>query len=372
MLDAHRDYIAERLQSALPEVIRVYSQIATVGTERRNVRWSKAASNLLQTDMKKFLQQCGTRYVRGVFAGHMLDESVHFQLTAKSHSTSDATSLSVGVANLFSASAAFSDADASYSQIATVTLTSYGKGALSVPPLPSPAPAPQGGAAPGGSPPPAHAADAPDKPKSDKPADGGNQPGGPSSSASSSSSATAGGSGAPLSPLATMVNYYNTGFTDAVTTAPKSTAVPLYITTERYRGKLGLSGTNKIPVWADDLMALVVARSDTYDDLVTAISDLKFALSQGVYSRLATFYKEDDATAKQKQTAAKQLLVDFQKAVKGCQDLLTANKETVPNPDAPGKNVSAVTLCQRKLDVSLTDDKVAAVKLTRVYAEAKL
>lgn len=348
--------------NSVDQYARIYSRVATVGTERRNVRWSRDARQLLRTNLAEFLKQCGTRYVRAVYAGHLLDTSVHFMLNRTSKSTSDATGLSIGVANLFSVSGAVSDADASMNQTATARLIHNGRGALSIPPAPGIAP-PGGRAAAGGQPQAERPGDLP-SPPSGQPAPDPAKPqdaGGPSSSAGSSSSAAAGALEQPTSPLATVMNYYNTGFIQAVTADKKKSALPLYIVADRYVDKNALSGRELVPIWADDLMAAVGAKQGTYDELITAISNLQDALAPGPSPRINVFYVDTVEVARTKQTAAKQLLVDFQKAVKTCQTLLAAGKERTAD------GTSAVDACQRALDGSLTDSKVANVMLSRKF-----
>jgi hypothetical protein len=348
--------------NSVDQYARIYSRIATVGTERRNVRWSADARRLLQTNMAEFLKQCGTRYVRAVYAGHLLDTSVHFMLNKEVQTSADAAGLSIGVQNLFSVSGAVSDADASLNQLASARLIHHGRGTLSLPPAPSIAP-PAGDAVPA-FPPAAQAPADPAPPAGQSPADTANPPqaGGPSSSAGSSSSAAAGAPPTPVSPLAILMNYYNTGFAAAVAADKKKSALPLYIVADRYVDKYGLSGSKSVPIWADTLMAAVAAKRETYDDLVTAISNLRDALAPRPTSRIMTFYVETADVAKGKQATAAQILADFQAAVKTCQALLAAGNERTANGTA------AVDVCQRALDTSLTSAKVAEVTLTRKFS----
>ncbi len=127
---------------------RVYARIATKITDRHDVKWSPEAEQLLKDrKLTEFLQTCGTRYVRTVYAGHLLDETVYFKLNEDSHSMGSSTSLSIGVAKIFGGSASFCDAQTNLNTYSSVDLQSYGVGVLSLPTLPAqeggaPAPAP--------------------------------------------------------------------------------------------------------------------------------------------------------------------------------------------------------------------------------------
>ena len=282
---------------------RLYSRIAVQGVERRNVKWSDRADWLLRNNLPEFLKQCGTRYVRAVYSGHLFDDTVTFRLRQDQEGAASANSLSLGVGKIFSASAAFADAQTKLDAIADTRVEHYGRGVLAVPPAP----------------------------------------------------------GANVGPVENEFAYYNTGFLTAVTANPTKGALPLWIEADRYVDKDMLPNRGRIPVWTDQIIAAVLGKTDVYNDLVTAISDLKYALTPGPIERLKFYDGVTADQARDKQKVAADMLAAFQKAVVRCQELSTAGVE-IPSP---GKY--AVTECQQGLDDALTPTKVAAITLPRAY-----
>lgn len=344
---------------------RIWARVATVGKERRNVKWNPKAEKWLVNDTEKFLDQCGTHYVRAVFSGHLLDMWVRFTLDEDHLAMADAKAVSIGVPKIFGASIGSSDAEAGVSQHSTASLKSHGLGAFALPPASGTLPASGGGAgasasaqagttAPGQSAPkPGEAAPAP------APAA---PPIAPTPAPAAAVSPTTANS-----QIQVLLDWYNNGYVKAVEAADKASALPLYILVEDYHSKDNLPHTSRIPYWTLDAMEKVSAKAEIFDNLTTIISDIKWALTEGSTERYSVFYQKDDgqavdeAYAKDKLKTAEGLFKKLRTAILDCNDLMKSGMENQPDGTATSK------ACEDKLDASVSDEEVLRARLKRKY-----
>ena len=346
---------------------RLFNRIATKGNKYLLVKWAPATGDapspltLLRTDLPSFIQQCGTYFVKGVYSGQQLDTLTSFRIRQTSQSKSDATSVSVGVAKIFGASASFANAAADANQHSDAFIENSGRGALGVaiaaassPPANPAAPAPGGAAPPAPAP-------APAPPPS----------GGSGASAGASAEVPTDASG-----IKAELEYYENGFAKAVGALTQDqldkSAQPLYIIIDHYQGNL-LASADRVPIWADAVYAKIEAKIDTYNALVKVIADLQSALAPGPFPRLGVFFKNptqkdpNDATKDDSTTtpsahlaAAKLELQGFQDDVNDCEQLILDGIEK------PGGKPAA-DLCEGYLKRHLKDDDVTKWALQRSF-----
>jgi hypothetical protein len=364
--------------NSVDKFARAYASVATSGLERRNVKWSPEAMAMLRsgnaswvrTERARFLASCGTHYVRAVFRGHLLDSTARFKLNQEASSNADASSLSIGVEKIFGAGASSSDAQTSVDSKSVATIRHNGRGALGLPPFgtagvtPPTAAASAGGAA--------------------TPASG-----------SASGAASTGGGGATEETVASLIRYYNRDFRTLVAQADLDTGVPLTVIVERYTNKPSLPLLSRIPKWGDDIMDLVLSKTDAYRDLVFTISDLEWATAPGYEARSSEFFQalpvtasepDQTAAAKARLKNATAVLNRFKADSEVCRKLLERGSEVAANgqpaiaqcrcyepPRAQQKvdeDSKAVTNCTKGLD-ALTPEKATQHALARKVEPAK-
>jgi len=365
---------------------RIRAQIAVQGSFIvGQIGWSDDAYSLIKDKdrNKLFLQQCGTYFVREVYAGHLMDEWVKFTLQNDMSTRTNGNALSLGVGKVFSAALGGGDAASKVSCYADVTFRHEGLGVLAVPPIgvtsgaattpgqtvaaPASGPAPATPAAGETSPAPATPAEEaptgpPKPPEVPKP----KLPGEPVAGCSQLDG---------KSVLQATIDYYNNGFRSAVASADIKAAQPLYIVVDQYNApEFDLPYKSRVPVWTDGLVQTVARSTDNYHDLISAISDLNFAIEDGPVDRLGVFYQppleKDTSTtpateivgkdaAKIKLRRANDMFDSYTKAVQKCRDLAFG-------PEKIGDEF-VVDICRNQLNSALNPDLIDKISLVRNY-----
>ena len=320
-------------------------------SRRRSGFWSQANGSCLTTDAT-----AEVAVVHDKAMPVILTSPEEWDLWRENqHAASSATSLSLGVKDIFEVSGSSATAQATVSQLARASLKDHGLGSFSAPQAAKP-------------PPPASAHDAdqaPPTPTASPPA--GSAPG---------TSAQAGASTASpegLTQLDQLLSWYKNGFEAAILAdlakpaqpgKPKqNSALPLYATLDLYVDK-ELKFKERIPQWPEDIYKALDGQATAYSNLVSAIAEIKSVTTVSPSKRLTDFYEgETPMTVSTKRIAATKLLTAFQDAAQRCEGYVVAAKPKT------SKGEDVVTVCDAGLKAALDEDKVAAVQLKRKYED---
>jgi hypothetical protein len=328
--------------NSIDEYYRVYRRMELNGKEIIDVKWTpQAEAYLKNNDIKGFVKTCGTKYVRIVRGGQILDSMIQTSISQTASGSADANAVGINFASIISLGVSDSTAETNLSKQANIIINHYGKGTLFTPPFPYPsvAPGPAVGA---------------------------------SGAASSAGTGTGAGTGVavPNSRLISLLQYASTDGYDAnVLKAGRASAVPLWIRVQRYSDQ-NLPLAEKIPQWPDQIAFIMQKKYPTFQDLLTVKTDLDWALTSVVGGRLKFYTLEEitdangnkisaETQAKERLAKAVQLMADFQSDVAQCSAAI--DNELQKQSDGQ----PAVNLCAVLIETHLKQDAVNALKLSR-------